>query len=311
MGACNELAFHSPRVELRLHNASVGAAVYILFRDRLGALGERSLAAPLNRAAGIPGALLASAVLAGALHDVGKASPLYRGKQSYYGHELAGAVLLQRAAEWLESKGMRGEAVLLELAAWAVARHHSAMKDRHPVDAANLPGPTGRAAGALAELLESPECALKALPPLPGWVRDAVAGALYDLSDRAAAQGKGWVMHLLKEKLWMLAGRQNITRETPSTPEGIPAGRWMVYASIATGAVVVADTLVASAERRAGEEAGATDEAAGPAYVELWRAELDPGAVRRVEDLAKRGAAGGPEPLKALEQALASLGMPP
>jgi hypothetical protein len=295
VGGCNYEAY--PGVELEAHNASVGAAVHVLFGGRLGYLGSRSIAGPLD---GITsslgrGSLLQAAILAGALHDLGKSSPVYpfKGRDdraSYTGHELAGAVVIHRAALELRKRRRVGEALILELAAWAVARHHSAMKGRHPADLwEELKNPWGRARAtrlwegalkALLGLVTRPECLSRGIPrALKGsWVERALLDAAGELGDKLQASrgggGERLVGGLLVQALEELS-------TYPEWLKGvIPPGRWAAYVSIASGALIVADILVAGSEGRG------TDEGAGPAYAEWWRRELGVEAVRRVEGLA-------------------------
>ncbi|MEB2835837.1 MAG: HD domain-containing protein, partial [Desulfurococcales archaeon] len=171
-----------PGVPLHCHNASVGAGAYAVAADRVEA--SRLLTAPLDAAAG-GGSLLASTVLAGALHDLGKASPHYRGRGSYYGHELAGAAVIYNASRIARARGDRALQTRLLLAAWAVARHHAAMRDRHPSSPSE--SLVREASRALEALAREPECLPEALPgPLRGsGLESLLLESLEDLRGRA------------------------------------------------------------------------------------------------------------------------------
>ncbi len=303
-GPCNAQAYQG--VRLSTHNAGVGAAVSELFKSRLGNLGSRSIAEPLDKAVGWRGgSLLQASILAGALHDLGKSSPIYPikrsgGKASYRGHELAGAVVIHRAAMELRRRRMVRQALLLELAAWAVARHHSAMKNRHPVDLRGYIGGAWSTRGesgwrgsewlrqlidsgleALQGLAENPECASSGIPEaLRGsWVERALIEAAAKLGgtlDAWRRQSVGGVLRrILSQALIELSTYPDWFDDL------IPSGRWAALVFIASGAVIVADTLVSGAEGRE------TDEGVAPSYVEWWRREFGVEALELAKTLAR------------------------
>ncbi len=258
-------------VPLDRHNAAVASAVDALLGERLRMAGL--LAGPLAEATGLPGgeALWTSAVLAGALHDVGKASPHYAGRGSYYGHELVGAALLLEAAlgVWRDSPG---GALLLALAAWAVARHHAAMQGRHPLKAARGGGIVRAAASAVRALARAPGCLSLGLPPEVRGTR--LEGLLLDALERLGANtGR---LPSLAQSLATYQGVEALAEKAP----GMGAQRWAALVSAASGAVIVADILVASSEGRD------TDDRGGRAYVVAWLDELGPAAGRVVQRLA-------------------------
>lgn len=285
---CNQEAY--PSIGLRQHNACVGASAYMLFRDRLDGLGSRSIVGRLEEiTTRLPKRfLLYAVVIAGSMHDIGKSSPVYpfkghNNRASYAGHEIAGAFIIHKAAFDLIEKEMKLEALLLELAAWAVARHHSAMIERHPADLkADL---RGKALKALLDIVKRPECLSTGIPmPLRGsWVEKALLetikkmrSRLYSRDSRDSKKIIGGLLNWVLEELYRYPQWLKVLIQPT-----IPPGRWAAYVSIASGAVIVADILVASAEGRK------TDDRVNPAYVEWWRRELSKEASENVDKLTK------------------------
>lgn len=254
-------------VELRKHNTAVGAAVKVLFGERLS--GSGMVASKFDETIG-HGSLALASILAGATHDMGKASPYYKDRGSFPGHEIVGASLLHRAGGILiERLGAEasGLAVILELAAWAVARHHSAMKDRHPSSLSDRF--KKQAIKALQGLIEEPECLIRGIPkPLAdSWFSELLLEAIK--TDNENPRG------FIGEALNSLKAYGGIVKHVR-----IPDSRWIAYVSMASGAVIVADILVASYEGRR------TDDEVVPDYAEWWKRELGSRA-NRVEELAK------------------------
>ena len=238
----------------------------MLFRERLSI--SNTLTEPLRHAARRVGsqALLLAAVLAGALHDIGKASPYYSNMKSFLGHEIAGATLIYRASRLMLREGKSVEALLLHIAAWAVARHHSAMIERHPM---NLGDRFRRAAiKAVESLANYPVCVLEGTPKLlaHGWIGTALVKAAREAGQYEPAA----VVNNALEGL-------RTYNEATSLPDKISAEKWAAYVSMTTGALIVADILVARYEGRG------TDEGAGLAYVKWWHRELG----KKVEEVRR------------------------
>ena len=276
-------------VELSLHLAAVGAGVYVLFRERLSKAGlvARPLLEATKSLGGNP--LIIAAVLAGSLHDVGKASPYYAAINSFSGHEIVGAMIVYDAALSLYREGRRGLALITELAAWAIARHHSAMEDRHPASigmsrrGSRAQSFVNNARRALEELRRSPECLVEGLPEVlrDTWIADSLTRVLLGLSTGDVVNRLNYLINYEGS----IASKFNVPRRS-----------WAAYVSIASGAVIVADILVAGAEGRE------TDEGGGPAYVEWWRRELGESS-KVVEELARNPVKAG----EVLREALSPL----
>ncbi|MEB3860028.1 MAG: HD domain-containing protein, partial [Desulfurococcales archaeon] len=132
MVAGRPLAFNG--VPLDDHNSAVASAIALVFSNRLRR--SKLLSRRLDEIMEAECSLCVASVLSGALHDIGKSSPKYqegigRGA-SFWLHEMVGASIIVEAGELLIEKGNYRGALLMRLVSWAVARHHSAMEDRHP-----------------------------------------------------------------------------------------------------------------------------------------------------------------------------------
>jgi len=247
------------RVDLDKHNITVGAAVYIIFGKRLEAL--YLLSKPLEHYTGLNNVLQRASVLAAILHDIGKASPYYAYKENFLGHEAVGAIIIQRAGKLLLRKGMYRTALLLELASWAIARHHAAMKNRHPFQWDN--DYLKITAEALDRLKKEPDCLSAALPKI------LRGGKLENLLRLAVNETHKNIVREVKTNLTKL----------PSTWPAIVSNRWLAYVSIITGILIVADIIVASNEGRE------TDEKAGKAYLKWWEKEIGKELLTKVKSL--------------------------
>ncbi len=255
-------------VPLRRHNAAVAAAAAVLLGERIGR--SRLIAYPLEKATGLDGArlLLAASVLAGGLHDAGKASPYYRDRGSFYGHEMVGAALAYSAASRLGKEGYGPLALAMHIASWAIARHHSAMRERHPKYLAESAPDVRGDAERVEDLVRAASEALKALKREPGCLEEALprplqrpplGDAIMEALEGVGAE-PGDVRRYAKE-LSSYLGRAGVVYE-------IPAHAWLASVWIASGALIVADILVARFEGRS------SDDGSSSVYVESWMREL-------------------------------------
>lgn len=265
---------------LLAHARNVSRAVTTLFGDRL------STTPPAARLPGLSERLPEAGVIAGALHDIGKASRLYqerfqRGQAGGFPlHEYLGALILAKASRKLRLQDMREEAAALLLAAGAVARHHAAMKDRHPTVLIGKISPhpgeqqdkhLNTIHSAAAQL--DPDEALRATPLdlIPGWARRPIEEAARSIR----AMSRGEIAEALKTSIPAQSLAEKIAGNRHTSPliqaHDKERARHAVTAHLyrLSGALIVADILVAGCERRPGE---------GPekAYATSWIKELLP-----------------------------------
>ena len=259
-------AFHDPSRGclswLDEHNLHVAGAVVELFRERLTA------GTPFNRrlddATGINSTLYKATVLAALLHDLGKASMLYQERGSYRLHEHVSAMLIieagAHAGHSLDLAPATGGGGLLYLLAAAIAgRHHSAMRGRHPLDLyESLSGPQG--SGSPLRILAA---AIGSLDPgmaraavargLPGILGDAVTAA----AERATGNLRAWSASYIGDRVGLYARLGG----------GDALQGRLLYPAVhaGTGALIVADILVAGLERRGDYPRG---------YIMYWMREL-------------------------------------
>jgi CRISPR-associated endonuclease Cas3-HD len=298
------LACFQPEAPLPEHLAAVAAVAVEAFRRRLTS-GPMRL---LDGHVGVRGSGAAAAALAGVLHDIGKASPYYQSRRrGFYGHELASAALMVEASRLLRTGG--GPGYLMLLAAYAVARHHAAVRVRHPVYLAShnprddLARSLLREAGAaLCSLAAEPGVLHEALPcglastPLGGLLRSALE-AVGGKCERHG--GVGVVLEAAR-----VTGSLEGLVPSPAARGLAP----LAWAASLSGALIVADILVASAQRREAGGSGDPEEALKEAYKRSWARE-----VPEAWKLAKRYAWGGActVVVGVLEPLQASLRSPP
>ncbi len=239
---CEPQAF--PGILLRSHLAAVGAAVNKLFSLRLSRLSR--LARELKEYVSNKINLLKIAELAASLHDIGKAAPYYQvdlEAARFPGHELVSAAILVQSYELLVEAGKDKLATLMLLAGWAVSRHHAAMPERHPTALTSLKYSSGilqAAARALQSLAAEPGC-IDASLPLP--VRHRIGNILVDATMRLTKLARATKPTIL------LVETIRSLNTIPSIVSPLKR-KWHVYVSIITGAIIVADVLVAKIERR-------------------------------------------------------------
>ncbi len=268
---------------LREHNWRVARALQLLFNNQLEAM------TPWNRVLRRAGLSTAEAGVAAALlHDLGKASKYYQEKLGEgYGfryHEHVSAYTLLAAAKLLEKRGDRLSAATLLLAAGAVARHHAAMKGRHVLELTSSPWAvrsraTVKACSTIAEAVRGLRGAepgeVTVLKALPLAARTAIEEALrkgpsYVLGSEPCSElsklligpgdgsGIGWAIATLATRI-LGAGRE----EKRLLARAASAAIYTV-----TGALIVADILVAGLERRREDDPA-------PLYAKSWAQELD------------------------------------
>jgi len=179
-------------------------------------------------------------------------------------------VLLQRAARVMLERGEDRASCLLNLAAWSVARHHSAMECRHPSDLARLlrgelkdewlAGKCKRFYAMLERALSSVrvEAVTEAIPEeLRGtWLSDVISEAVGSLRGE---EGK-----VLRSSLEHLSLHVN---GSPMFCE-LDKDTWTSLVEVSSGALIVSDILVASRERRS------SDDGLSRAYIRAWEREL-------------------------------------
>ena len=277
---------------LHEHSRNVARAIGTLFQERL------SKTPPAARIPFLSGRLLEAGVIAGALHDIGKASRHYQERlQSgspggFWLHEYIGSLILAEAASTLIMRDKRPEAAVLLLAAGAVARHHAAMRNRHPTillgghPIATIAGghrARHRGAGetvrnALIQIQRAaarldPEEALNAAPLslVPDWARGPIEEAIRIVPNMAGEE----IIQTLRTSIPATALAERIAGSKHTSPlittENPPRTRQAVISHLyrLSGALIVSDILVAGCERRPGE---------GPerAYAKSWMRELAP-----------------------------------
>ncbi len=264
------------------HSLNVSRSIEYLFRDRL------EVEPPAARIPGLTNRLLEAGIIAGVLHDVGKASIHYQKRVrigrpgGFQYHEYVGALVLSEASGLLMDEMKLEESALLLLAAGAVARHHAAMKNRHPTillggailggisqgiggERKRLADELYRAASSLDQSLVEKGVPLELLPP---WAVEPVLEALEEITylsrDAMISTLKESIpARRLAEKIIGGASNQLIKNSSRAKATSIVIG--LLYRL--TGSLITSDILVAGCERRPGE---------GPekAYAKSWMREL-------------------------------------
>ena len=243
-----------PSHPLARHLAGVAGLAATTLGPRLSV--DTPAARVLREATGTGRPLLVASVLAGLLHDLGKASTAYCGRPgSYWLHEHASAILVAEASNILATRGERGLAALLMLAAQAVSRHHAAMEGRLPRQVA---GNSGRLEwlrrvlqGLTSERLQE---------ALPGDAPEGLRRLLHQALNRAGRGLRRW--GYLSQIL------RSLDRVNSLGFYGVHLGAWTAALETVSGALIVSDILVADAERRS------SDDRASPLYARIWASEL-------------------------------------
>lgn len=118
-------------VDLDIHLTKVGEAVALTGYDILTA--QTPVLKKIEEFTKVKNSLLISSILAGAFHDIGKASMYYQETlKSFYLHEYLSGILLNSTAIWFLKRGKDNLACIFNLSAWSAVRHHVAMIRRHP-----------------------------------------------------------------------------------------------------------------------------------------------------------------------------------
>jgi len=265
-----------PGVPLQRHLCCVAEALRVYMARRLVA---RVPAVAWFEGHTWRGSVLDAGLLAAALHDVGKASRYYEGKRSFYLHEAVSAVFAVGLYRWLVGAGSRAAPVAL-LAAMAVARHHAAMRGRLPRE---LAGNT-KSLTIIAEALGAFEAGDMVSAGIHDLLGETVLAVLVGEYVDLARQAPVARARVVGERLRQLAAPRELASAMGGEVSGEYAG---ALVSMVTGALIVADVLVAGVEGREdegrrsgvrGDEAG--DESGAPAYARHWAEELGAGDLR-------------------------------
>ena len=279
-GAWKPLAYRDARITVPLPEHLRRVAGFILSTGLSELLSAAGVRLGLGEALP-PGLDMARiGVLAGLLHDIGKASRLYHerwGSKKFYGHEYVSALLLLRAADNAR-EGRENWACLYMLLANTVARHHSAMASRAPPCLKTRPK-TGYKLERLCEArkrrvlfrtvqeaLSSLEALMvehvleEAFEPLVGLLGERlVERVTRDLVEAAAALPRGsYASSRIAERIIeeiadapMAACGGEYGVGYPETGDQTPGAdpRWMKALYTLSGVLIVADILAAYAER--------------------------------------------------------------
>ncbi|GBF08719.1 tRNA nucleotidyltransferase [Aeropyrum pernix] len=248
---------------LDLHNLRVAYTLKHLFEQRLSAL--TPTARSLEAFTGLEKPLLQSAVLAAVFHDAGKSSSLYRvwaerGKASFAMHEHVSALTLLKGFEEISRESGSGCTTVARIAASALARHHTAMKGRHPDDVARGGSKAVKTIVEASSKL-SPDLAPSSVP-----VNTLEKLAREGFTRAAEAGSKG--VETVKSHLYYTT-TEGIRKQARAI--GInTVNEAMLLAAVQTvaGALIVSDILVAWRER--GEE-----DRPAKAYATSWMRELE------------------------------------
>jgi len=188
--------------------------------------------------------------VAAVLHDIGKASTYYRdriyreGELSFWLHEYVSAIIIYRASR-LDNVNSE-DTKLLRTVAKVVSRHHSAMRDRHPLD--------------LYERLRSDERTSKYLEKVLKHVdRDGIMDVLKE-NYTYLGRFREYIEEVLKSDL---TGKiHDFLDQIKVEKNEVP-----LVASL-TGFLIASDCLVANSEGRE------SDDGHSPLYVKRWEEEL-------------------------------------
>ncbi len=242
-------AYYDPKgcLSLAEHNTNVAGALHALFYERLRP--QTPLATRISEASGVSEPLYKAAMLAAISHDVGKASPYYQEnlaeEGSFYLHEHVSAAILYEAMQPLIAEGLMGPALILLMAAGAVSRHHAAMRGRHPNDLERDTVNHRRIARALAVMgREHLESAI-----MPGLIPRDLRGLLLEGVDSATKHalesGANYAWSIISNTTSSGLKSANMVGKGKLTGDMI-----VVAVQAIAGALIVADILVAGAERR-------------------------------------------------------------
>lgn len=262
---------------LHRHLLITSALSVELFKDRLGVIEKRIR---WER-----GELVAIMSLAALLHDVAKSSRYYleRFKESgdtkisFWLHELAGAVLLEMArissTGSAEYEGSIDRA--LRVIARSIARHHSAMDDRHPGQLIDRVLGDRNSMRYLENILRSID---------PGFV-DSLRGLIPcrygsiggDFCDKVF-QRLGDAIESINEDDRLSGKVHDILRSRIIAKAGSHVDELLAVHTV-TGFLVIADNIAAHLGR------GVSDDGTSPAYVRHWVCELS----EKLEEVSSRG----------------------
>ncbi len=253
------------------HNKNVGEAIGSLFKEFLKVSTPTIM--KVNEFTGIKDSVWTASVIAGTLHDLGKASKYYqvvKDGRTFNMHEFISSIILVEVAEKALEEGLDEISCVFNLIAWAISRHHSAMECRHPSDLRRylrkeIKGYLNNKCETFYRFLRNALVELEEVFIIEGIPKELRRPKLLNRILNA--------VNYIKDKNpndVIIADIEALVEYVDHNPKFCNLDRemWMALVEVVSGALIVSDILVAGRERRSSDDSFST------IYARYWEKEL-------------------------------------